>query len=398
MNKRTYLLLLFAGLINSGILEAQWKTEKCPTMNNLNCISFTDRNSGWIVGNNGTIIKKSKSGWEEYQKITSENLNSIFMVDEKNGWAVGNKGVIIYYDGYKWKPFESPTNYNLNSVSFSDSENGFAVGDFGTILTFKNGVWSLKESGSHGRFLTVSCENDNAWIGGGLEFVNVPILKLGINKNESTLTSTFDSYGSINSIIFLNSENAWAVGDPSTILHFDGQKWERSGLIKNFSSLKSVYFSDENHGISVGYFGTILIYNDGQWMRENSTTVQDLKCVTRVGDSYYAIGNNGTIVTKKSEGTISEPVLIEEKTEKIIIFPNPCDKVLNVFIAQGNENTTSLISISNVNGQVLLIKKLFNQTGNLNYSIDTSELSNNIYFLQIKTGIKITTLKFVIKH
>ena len=113
MSRKIYIFLLSAGLLGLGTVQAQWSLEKCPTRNNLNGISFVGINSGWIVGDKGTILFKKESDWKEYQKPTSENLYGIFMLNESEGWAVGANGTIIRFDGKNWKPIVSPTKKNL---------------------------------------------------------------------------------------------------------------------------------------------------------------------------------------------------------------------------------------------------------------------------------------------
>jgi len=125
--KINYVSLLFIVILNSVSVQAQWHLEKCPTKNNLNAISLIDDNSGWIVGEEGTILFKSDGIWKAYKKSTNQDLNSIVMIDNKNGWAVGDKGTIVRYNGNHWELHNSPTNKNLLSVSFFYMEKTFLI-------------------------------------------------------------------------------------------------------------------------------------------------------------------------------------------------------------------------------------------------------------------------------
>jgi photosystem II stability/assembly factor-like uncharacterized protein len=399
MNNKIYLFFLFSGLLCTGTIRAQWSIEKCPTNNNLNAVAFTGRNAGWIVGDKGIILRKINNQWTEWQKPTTENLHSVCMVDENNGWAVGEKGTILRFDGNTWLRFSSPTGKNLFSVSFKDADHGVAVGDFGTVLVFKNGVWKTVESGSRARLLSVNVQTDNAWIGGGLECVNVPLMKINMNSRENTPVNVLDSYASINGISFSDPNNGWAVGCPGTLLHYDGQRWEKVSTGENHSSLKSVFFSDENNGISVGYAGTILTYKSSSWTKENSLSASDLKAGTINGDAYYAIGDNGTILTAK---ILPEKVNIAQVHEllngDVRLFPNPCNDILNITLPDSYTNKSVLISISNIQGQVVLQKEFNHHPTNTLLQLNTSHFKSGTYLLQVVDGITISETRFVILH
>lgn len=395
--KINYLSLLFVVILNSVSVQAQWHLEKCPTKNNLNAISLSDENSGWIVGEEGTILFKSDGIWKDYKKSTNQDLNSIVMIDNKNGWAVGDKGTIVRYNGNHWELHNSPTNKNLLSVSFKDSDNGIAVGEFGTVLIYKNGDWKLLENGIRGNFCSAFYDMNEAWIGGGLECVNVPILKMGINEN--IVTKTFDPYAFIKSLFFLNQNDGWAVGSPGTILHYDGESWGKVSIDYNYSSLNSVFFSKENNGISVGHAGTVLIYKGETWIKESSLINQNLKGCTMSGNTYYAVGDSGTIITKKltvndNLGMTSE----QEPGEGVKVFPNPCNDILNIILPGIDDKKDFLITIFNSSGQIIRQKQFNTSYGNLTFPIGTTEIENGIYLLKVVAGSQTNTVRFIIKH
>jgi photosystem II stability/assembly factor-like uncharacterized protein len=412
MNNKIILLFLLSGLLFTGTTRAQWSTEKCPTNNNLNSIAFVGQKMGWIVGDKGTILLRTNNQWTKLQEPTSENLHSVCMIDKHNGWAVGDKGTILRFDGNNWLHFKSPTNKNLFSVSFNDADHGIAVGDYGTILLFQDGAWNPVESGSRARMLSVNFQTDNAWIGGGLECANVPLMQINMNARDKIPVNVLDSYSSITGISFSDKNNGWAVGSPGTILHFDGQRWKKVSTGKNHSSLKSVFFADDSSGISVGYGGTILTYKAGSWTKENSLLARDLKAGTINGDAYYAIGDSGTILTAKVLPLISswtkEDSLSPEKLNPaqlndqlqgdIRLFPNPCNDILNITMHDSYANKSVLISISNTQGKVLLQKELNDQMKLTRIQLNTSQLKSGTYYLHVVGASAIPVIKFIVLH
>jgi len=398
MSRIRYIALVFAGIISSGTIQAQWNLEKCPTKNNLNSVSLTDTGSGWIVGDKGTIMFRSGVEWKEYQNFTNEDLNSVFMINRNDAWVVGSNGTIIHFNGKDWESYNSPTRCDLFSVSFRDSENGIAVGDFGTILVYRNGSWNLSESGIRGNFYSVFFREDEAWIGGGLECVNVPILKMGMTKNEDLLINSFDPNATIRSIMFSGPEDGWAAGSPGTLLHFNGRQWEKAGINNDFSSLNSVFFSKENKGIGVGYGGTILTCTDNVWNKEKIMTTQNLNGAVITGNKYLAVGDSGTIISRDlgSENILNDPYRSDPGIIKI--YPNPCDEFLNVIIPSEIDNLSIRLTVSNLSGEIIMQKELRLSTRSLTYTLVTSDLKDGLYFIKTAVGGKTIVSKFIVRH
>jgi photosystem II stability/assembly factor-like uncharacterized protein len=397
MNKKLFSILFILGLLSPATIQAQWSVERCPTRNNLNAISLSASRTGWIVGDKGTILFRKNNIWYEYQNITSKNLYSIFMLNENNGWAVGANGTIIHFDGQNWKQVVSPTKKDLFSVYFKDSENGIAVGESGTIISYKNSTWTSFGKSIRGDLFSVFYQNGDAWIGGGLECVKVPIMKME-TRTGLTLINNYDSYATIHNIFFLDQYNGWAVGSPSTLLHFDGTIWEKSVIDERFASLKSVFFSDENNGICVGYAGTIMVYSDNRWSKEFSLSNKDLRATVIQDEKYYAVGDSGTILSKKLLIDKKELKSREQGVERIEVYPNPCNQILNVKLIGSSNEATCKFTLTNSTGQVVVQKDLNGWDGNLIFPVITSGLANGVYSLQITSGNKTANTKFIIMH
>jgi photosystem II stability/assembly factor-like uncharacterized protein len=396
MKRYKFLSILLLNILGTGILHSQWRAENCPTSNNLNAITLINGSSGWIVGDKGTILKKSGEEWIDFKTPTTENLFSVHMLSNNDGWAVGAKGTIIHFNGIKWDLYESPTRNNLYSVSFIDSENGIAVGFNGVVLTYNAGIWKLAESEIRGNLFTTASLDDAVWIAGGLEYDNVPIMKMEYGDAKS-LVRSHNPYATIYSVDILSPYNIWAVGDPSTILHFNGFQWEKSKVNGSFSSLKSVYFSDEDNGISVGFGGSILAFAEGKWEKEFSSVTANLNSIAVAENVSYVVGDKGTIISKGQipRDQTNGPLKITSETE---IYPNPCDKTLNIALKSEIENSFAMISVMNTNGNIFIQKRVSIGSGSSTFPLATSDLENGLYILKTVVGTRVTANKFIIKH
>ncbi len=127
----------------------------------LHSIQFLkDVQTGWAVGNKGNFWKTANGGesWEK-QSITLKsngpsveaNLYGIHFVDKNFGWIVGSNATILATsDGKNWRTQNPPAGVkeHLRDVHFVDQKQGCAVGNNGTILITENGgeSWILKKA------------------------------------------------------------------------------------------------------------------------------------------------------------------------------------------------------------------------------------------------------------
>ncbi|MFQ5455721.1 MAG: WD40/YVTN/BNR-like repeat-containing protein, partial [Nitrospirota bacterium] len=117
----------------------QWRFQNpLPTGNDLNSISFTDPNNGWLIDNMGNILYSRDGGktWKVRTRRKSVYLRDILFTDKDNGWIVGGKGLILHTTdaGETWAEEKSGTENWLTSLFFTDKDNGWIVGGKGLIL------------------------------------------------------------------------------------------------------------------------------------------------------------------------------------------------------------------------------------------------------------------------
>ena len=66
-------------------------------------------NNGWIVGDNGTLLKTTNMGnnWFLGNTNTTVNLNCVTFTDTLNGWIAGNSGTLkrTFDGGYSWSEY-----------------------------------------------------------------------------------------------------------------------------------------------------------------------------------------------------------------------------------------------------------------------------------------------------
>jgi len=238
-----------------------------PQGNTLNSVYFTDSNTGWAVGNAGTILQTSNGGtnWTPQTSGTASNLTSVQFTDNTIGWAVGHSGRILKTTngGYLWTSQTSGTENDLTSVYFPDSNTGWAVGWYGTILQTSNGGtnWTPQISGTGYNLSSIHfVDNSIGWaivsIGQG-NFI-LKTTNGGLIWDSNVIPTFFYLY----SVHFVDNNTGWVVGMEGILKTTNGGSiWTRQ-TSGTSNSLYSVYFTDSNTGWAVGSGGTILHYSD----------------------------------------------------------------------------------------------------------------------------------------
>lgn len=397
MINRYIFIIVIAVFSISGNLHAQWVTEQIPTTDNLNSIAMFSESVGLIVGDNGTILQKSHDGWIKFQSVTEENLYSVCYTTENNAWAVGGNGTILNYNGKDWIKIECPTREKLYSVSFNDSETGYISGAHGTVLKFEDGTWYPVQKATRGNLYSVAAKGGIVILGGGLECISVPLLKFASLNNRKLEKIFTPDFIEVKGLAIASQKSFWAVGSPSSILHFNGSDWITVNQNQKTPTLNAIYFSDENHGIAVGYSGTVITCDKEEWTVETSPIDVKLNGTCITGKMYYAVGNDGTLISSKRISVANDNT---GKITKIALasFPNPSSDVLNIKIPEGEWNTNGSVIVMNTYGQVIIRKDISGLHGGQELQISTSELSNGFYLVQFTSSSTNASGKFVVKH
>jgi len=116
-----------------------------PLATHFSSINFANKNVGYATAldyfdQKQIVIKTNDAGltWEcQLNDPYLKNLNSIYFVDADTGYISGNEGTILKTKngGVDWIPINSGTSQHLNSIYFlRDANIGFIAGDSGTIL------------------------------------------------------------------------------------------------------------------------------------------------------------------------------------------------------------------------------------------------------------------------
>ena len=321
MIKASIVSLLIA-LFITGVAFSQggdWELVKSNNLQYLHGVDFVDANTGWAVGDFGTILKTTSGGvyWVSQSIDSIYSLASVDFVDEVTGWAVGydTGGVILKTTdgGSSWT--QQYSGKFLNSVQFVSPTIGWSVGPDGVILKTTEGgsTWSRQIVPDTTVFFTslFFVDSTMGWVGGQIPGTILKTTDGGTTWE--TQTSGIDPGEAINAVFFIDQQKGWLTGynKPDTIgigvikkTTDGGVSWvsQTSGTDQY---LLSSAFVDANVGWVTGGGGVIRKTTDGgnTWISDTSGTIEELgKLVVRSDEGGWIVGSNGTILRNNFGG------------------------------------------------------------------------------------------------
>lgn len=287
----------------------------------LNDVAFPTATKGWAVGNDGNIISSNDGGgtWNMVAPPSSldSNLYKISFPAEDTGWVAGENTTILKIEpdpqsngvliSKQTVVLSAPI--HLMGISFADLNNGWACGEKATIIATTDGgnTWTQQ-------FLPAGVEEDlkdifflsttKGWAVGE----NATILNTSDGGENWTLQSAPESVvKNLNSIHFTSETNGWIVGDKGTILQTTdgGQTWNSQIITDLDVDLNDVFFESAAEGWMVGDKGTILhTLNTGdEWNKDSSGLNSAFLAVNFESGLGCIVGRRGAILTRQVEST-----------------------------------------------------------------------------------------------
>jgi len=375
-----------------------WTVITSGTTQNLNKIHFVNDSVGFIIGDNGTLLKTVNSGlnWETITTNISENLTTITFANDQIGYINGLKTTD---GGITW---QSQNSTELYSVLYALDPNTL-IG--GSALSFDGQIWKSTDGAvtwssvaspiSTGfytdiEFSSLTVGYMTSWYSGHLIKTTDGGLNWSILLDNSSTPSINDSYSvrfpTPDTGVLTSSDNIYKTTDAGT-------NWSSIFPTNGNSTFRpnGTFSLDQNHYIVVGMDeGTssskekIYQTTDGgnNWaiFNSNSPNLNDVYCTST---TCFAVGENGTILS--SDNTLSIMDFNQGK-ENISLYPNPSNNLVNI----NTQNEISKVIVYGALGQFIEEIPIKNNQFSVN------NLSNGIYYLSIiSTDNSVQTSKLV---
>ncbi len=410
------ILALFSSAIFAQ--NFNWTAQNSGVQESLKDVFFIDNQTGWAVGNNGTILNTTNGGqtWSTQTSSATQEIRAVFFIDANTGWAVGGATIRTMLKttdgGATWLdlPANSITSNQMFDIAFFDANIGWVVtydSIFRTIdggNTWVNETYANTVNSPRNRAISVTSDT-TAYVGGlrqtgvgsqgATEVFYRNLSNSPIDWSNSGI-NTYVTDDDFYSIEFSNSHVGYAGGTKGKLLRKTGIQptdyWNSNFEIGEDLTIRAISFPNENNGMfcasktisSTNYTHVYNTIDNGDNWSSNPDSIPNLlQGVVHAPDTSnaWAVGANGNIFkgTRSSVG-INEIGLNAD----VNIYPNPTNNIININIKSQNREQL-IYTLTDVSGRII-------EKGNWNigrstsvFSVNISEYNNGVYFLNLKT-------------
>ncbi len=400
-----------------------WDKQNSGTTDNLRDIYFLNANTGWAVGEGGTILKTTNGGttWVTQKIISNAFLIGCYFVDSNTGWVSGDAGVFKTTDGgATWSPQTGP--YGLTKVYFNDKNNGWTVGGrdgstpyIGDIFKTTDGgiTWTQKTNNTNwARFYGIQFVDANT--GWAFAEVNNTLLKTTNGGGDWQLQQSFGSSFNIQSIYFLDQNTGFMGGNDGSKGYLQktvdgGGHWINKTPNLQYGP-EYIKFFDAQNGISAGQgrSGDMAMLNTtdgGETWTIITTTFPQGFTGSGLNAGYFVdkntgwtVGNGGIILKYNSTTEISEKG-INKIPDNFILeqnYPNPFNPstTINYSISQTSSVTLKIFDL--LGNEVATLVNEEKPAGNYTAHFNAAKMASGTYFYRMTAGNLMQTKKLII--
>ena len=168
--KKILLLIILNTLFYSSDLYPQsgwfWNNPS-PQGNDMYDVIFADKNTGWIVGDVGSILKTTDGAdsWSLQKTNSNQYMRAIYVIDYNNVYICGYNGDVVKTTngGTNWIAKNTGTNILLLSVHFENINIGWIGGEGGLVYKTTNGGvnWIDQSLGISNKVISICFINNN---------------------------------------------------------------------------------------------------------------------------------------------------------------------------------------------------------------------------------------------
>jgi len=408
-----------------------WDPQKSGTSKQLNDLHFIDDQFGWVVGNEGVILKTLDGGhsWLNISIEINEQLRGVYFLNLDTGWVIGGdplqSAVILRTTdgGRSWENLSlvSEGEPILRDVHFKNYNKGWVTTIDRVWYTIDGGTSWVEESNGNSSH-EKSCREDHIFssqefdLNGNMKNMDI-LWDKDYDRNiiseiwNSDLPDQFDIFNDFFSIYYINPNKGFGGGEngklykinngwnPSVDLNYSIDK-------KGIGAISSIVFINEKEGwfnVSQQLKGQTnsLIYstvNNGVNWSPNPDVIPDVlvnKMIATNSDMLFVLGVKGEIFKGYRKAILRKN--FTEITEEPVIL-HPFRDILKISLRL-KEKTQVELELFDKEGN--LVRALANEEfepGEISYQFEEVEdLINGIYFLQVRLGEESTAIYPIIK-
>ena len=405
-----FLFLIF--LFPVGVF-AQWTQLTSGTTQVLNELIFPATDTGYVVGDEGTLLRTTDGGtnWTQLNISTTKNLNDIYFLDSQTGYVVGDSGFFASTvdGGSSWNStyLNASGELNLNSVFFTSVLTGYAGGSVnftqGIILKTTDGGINWTVTNTPVGSLDINYKRivfPDPNIGYALSRgMCIKTIDAGSNwfVTDTNLVNSGGMFSILEDAYFFSADTGYIVGwyNPFSGYTVNGGTTWIDQLVLN-NQWYSIDFSSPQTGYMIGWSQLVKTTDGGQtWWDITSPLIQlgGIYSMDFTDDNTgYACGENGRILKTTNGGITGIESLDFEN--KLSVYPNPSNGLVNIKIDKVifSENESSQVQLLDICGKVVFEHVLRENESRLEV-----QLNKGMYFVKIENNGNTYMEKLVIQ-
>jgi photosystem II stability/assembly factor-like uncharacterized protein len=398
-------------------------------------MSFTDANTGTVVGDSGTILRTTNGGatWVAQSSRTTISLLGVSFTDASVGTVVGGDTDSLWQTcsvilrttngGAMWAPQSSGTTLPLRGAFFTDAKNGTVVGgdrggDHGIVLHTTNGgaTWmkQFETNGACMNSVSFTDGNTGTTVGGGYADGGWNIILRTTDGGANWVSQNAPITDELKSVFFSDSNTGTAVGGwyyvgergarpYCSIIHTtDGGATWTTQVAHQGIPFNGVFFTDVNSGTVVSG-SDILHTTDGgnEWMAQSSGAGNALHAVLFTdANTGTVVGDSGTILRTTNGGVTS----IERGYQYVVPkhyqlsqnYPNPFNPSTTISYQLRTQSRVTLKVFDVLGREIAPLANELNPPGRYTVRWDASGVPSGVYFYRLQAGSFVNTKKLIL--
>ncbi|UCH42738.1 MAG: PKD domain-containing protein [Dehalococcoidales bacterium] len=182
-------------------------------------------------------------------------------------------------------------------ITAATDQYGNVIPDLDSVWTVQNGAGTIDNSGLFTAGTTPGTYNDAIKVEATHEDTTASItIDVTVLSNETWKRMVSGTTGTLQGVWGNSPSDVYAVGDESTVLHYNGTSWRLMDTPAEVS-LQGIWGSSSSDIFAVGLDGAILHYDGEDWSQMDSGTTSSLEAVWGTSSSdVFAAGEGGTIL------------------------------------------------------------------------------------------------------
>jgi len=403
-----FLFVLFSGyFFGNNMIYSQtgWIQQISGTTSYLEDVFFVNESTGWVVGEDGLILKTTNGGinWNAQTSGITVTLECIRFLDVTTGFAVSRSGNIIKTtnSGLNWTNYNLDSTYFLTKVLFINNFTGYVVESANKLFkTTNTGInWILL--------------NSNPQIGGwDFNFINQSTGYLASGSNGkiwkttdggNTFNQSLSLISGLWAVYFVNSSTGYSGGYQFHSTTNGGNNWVQKTLPTNVI-IEKIFFVNENTGFFVsenGHDSTLQKTTNGgnSWILQTKPSASYYSIFFINSNTGWAVGSGGVIIKTTTCGTIG----IKKIDESIPVFftlsqnyPNPFNPSTNIRYEIPKNGFVKLIVYNSLGEEITTLVNEKQNPGTYEVAFDASKFPSGVYFYRLETESYFETKKMIL--